>query len=83
LLLLHYKYLNLERVQKRHELYATRSRDGDIANCWGFHYFWTREQLAADWRSLEAKLIDVADPAIDHHTAHLEPRWWADLPRAS
>jgi hypothetical protein len=82
LLLLHYKYLDLQRTQARHEQCATRSRATDIANGWGHRYLWSKEQLEADWRQFEANLIDVADPSIDHHGSHSEPRWWAPYPRA-
>lgn len=81
LLLLHYKYLGLDRTQARHELSGTRSRERDIANNWGHKYFWTKEQLVDDWTRFQAAAIDVLDPSIDHHRVHQERRWWADLPR--
>lgn len=81
LLLLHYKYMDFERTQRRHEQFGPRSRALDIANGWGKKYFWSREQLAESWSGFERAAIDIADPAIDHHRFHSEPRWWRDLPR--
>ncbi|MBT9291725.1 glycosyltransferase family 2 protein [Prosthecodimorpha staleyi] len=83
LLLLHYKYLDFERTQRRHEQSGTRSRELDIAKGWGKKYFWSREQLAEDWNAFERATIDIADSTIDHHRFHRARRWWRDLPRVA
>ncbi|MBV8746412.1 MAG: glycosyltransferase family 2 protein [Xanthobacteraceae bacterium] len=81
LLLLHYKYLDLDRTHRRHESLGVRSRENDIANGFGHKYFWSKDQLAEEWHRFEAQLVDISDPSIDHHSSHQGPRWWACLPR--
>ena len=76
LLLLHYKYLGFDRIHQRHQLYATRSREDDVANRWGYQYFWSRDELQTEWREIASRLIDISDPTINHAQFHPAPRWW-------
>ena len=58
-LLLHYKYLDFERLYARHTKCAARSRAVDVQRGYGFEYFWSRDQLWDDWNSVKSNLVDV------------------------
>ncbi len=81
LLLLHYKFLGVERTLRRHEEYHTRLRSKDIIMGWAEHYSWSSEQLAERWSELESQLIDINQ---DRQTAIRgdEGRWWNIYERA-
>jgi glycosyltransferase involved in cell wall biosynthesis len=81
LLLLHYKFLDFERLVARHRNYAARSLSGDIERGWGVHYDHPRELQAYMWREVEDRLVEVLDPAPDHEALHPKNRWWNGLPR--
>lgn len=75
LLLLHYKYLDFERVWRRHQLGGPRMTPVDkqrgLAHRWRF----SREELSADWAHFQRRAIDVfQDP--EPWRRHAEPRWW-------
>ena len=83
LLLLHYKYLDFDRVQARHEASAPRSRSIDLERRFGHKYFWSAAQLRDDWERVRAGCVDVASADLDPHASHPERRWWAKYPRAA
>jgi hypothetical protein len=83
MLLLHYKYLDFERLLERHQACAPRSRAVDRERHFGHKYFWERERLKADWDEVAARLVDVAAPGYDAHSRHTEPRWWTGLSPAA
>ena len=76
LLLLHYKYLNLERTYKRHEECAPRLQQTDIENDWCHRWRWSRDQLETDWKNFERELVDVSRPDLAPWQSHPAPRWW-------
>lgn len=75
LLLLHYKYLELKAVSRRHAAEQARRRKLDLEHDWGHRYAFDKAQLAADFASFEARAIDIADMPVPHDQHH-EPRWW-------
>jgi hypothetical protein len=77
LLLLHYKYLDFERLVQRHALQQTGLGSHDIANCWGFQYGWEREQLRQMWNQFAQQAIDLSQPNFDS-TNHSTSRWWRE-----
>ena len=81
LLLLHYKYLGFERTHERHEQYAARLRQADIAVGYAHKWRWSREQLRKDWLQFEAALVDISAPALSPWLTHKERRWWERYPR--
>ena len=76
LLLLHYKYLGLERTQRRHEECAPRLRKMELENGWCHRWRWSREQLQEDWKKFERELVDVSQPNLRPWQSHPAPRWW-------
>jgi hypothetical protein len=80
LLLLHYKYLGFERTHQRHEQYAARLREADVAGGFGHKWLWSKDQLRADWQQFEAALVDISAD-VSPWLSHEEPRWWEGYPR--
>jgi Glycosyl transferase family 2 len=83
LLLLHYKYLDVERLQARHEQYRTRLRTRDFANEWGHQYSWSLDDLRRDWDEKKSRLVDVSRVDLEPWTSHTGPRWWASYRKSS
>jgi hypothetical protein len=81
LLLLHYHYLDFERVRKRHAQVLTRQRKTDFAMRWGFHYSWSSEQLRETWNLIASRLVDISQPNLRPWETHKGPRWWRDRRR--
>jgi Glycosyl transferase family 2 len=59
LLLLHYKYINLERTHDRHVQLRNRLGPADISNRWGHKYSWSADQLLEDWKDVSERSIEV------------------------
>jgi glycosyltransferase involved in cell wall biosynthesis len=59
MLLLHYKYLDFEKLYERHTMAARRSRPLDIERRYGHEYFWSRDQLHEEWKLVKDRLVDV------------------------
>jgi hypothetical protein len=76
LLLLHYRYLEFERVRKRYAQLLTRQRRTDFAMGWGFHYSWSSEQLRETWKLIGSRLVDISQPDLRPWETHEGPRWW-------
>ncbi len=76
LLLLHFKYLDFERVMRRHEGSAARLTQTDVVNGMGHRWGFTREQLQADWADFETRLTDVSRHDLEPWRTHTAPRWW-------
>ncbi len=76
LLLLHYKYLDLERTQRRHEECASRLRKMELENGWCYRWLLSREELQDDWKKFERELVDVSQPDLKPWRSHSAPRWW-------
>jgi len=77
LLLLHYRYLDFERLRKRHtQVFTTRQRKTDIAMGFGFHYSWSSEHLREVWNLIASRLVDISQPDLRPWETHEGPRWW-------
>jgi hypothetical protein len=79
LLGLHYKFISLERTFKRHATLNEKLGSVDKANRWGFHFAWTKDELADRWRHVEQLAVeDVFSPHYNPHRQHSEltERWW-------
>lgn len=83
LLLLHYHYLDFERVRKRYAQFLTRQRKTDIAMGWGGQYSWSSEQLRNTWDAIASRLVDISRPNLRPWETHEGPRWWRDRHRGS
>src|SRR5207247_7814659 len=60
LLLLHYRYLDFERVRKRYaQILTTRTGKTDIARGWGFQYSWSSEHIGEAWNLIARRLAGV------------------------
>lgn len=79
LLLLHYKYLGFEHTQSRHEQYAVRLREMDVARNWGHKWRWNREELRNDWDQFAARLVDTSTLYPDACESHSASRWWREM----
>jgi hypothetical protein len=82
LLLLHYRYLGLERLYLRQRQALSRQRAKDLAFKWGFHYSWSKEQLLEDWNEVAAQLVDTSNLDLRPWQTHAGPRWWDEMKRA-
>jgi Glycosyl transferase family 2 len=77
LLLLHYRYLDFERVRKRYaQVLSTRTGKTDIAMGWGVQYLWSSEQLREAWDLMTSRLVDISQPDLRPWETHEGPRWW-------
>ena len=76
LLLLHYRYLDFERVRTRYAQILTRQRKTDFAMGWGFHYSWSSAQLREVWNLIATRLVDISQPDLRPWETHEGPRWW-------
>jgi hypothetical protein len=74
LLLLHYKFLDAERLLERQAMLRTRLGSTDVARGWGHH--WDGELARAEWERFAAAAIDVSAPGLDAHHTHPGRRWW-------
>lgn len=81
LLLLHYKYLDFENTQRRHEQYGARLRELDVTNNWGHRWRWSREELRRDWDQFATRLVDVSTLYPNACRSHGTSRWWRDPER--
>jgi hypothetical protein len=75
-ILLHYRYLDFERVRKRYQLLATRHFKADIAMGWGSQYSWSSEQLREAWNFIASRLVDISLPDLTPWETHEGLRWW-------
>lgn len=77
LLILHYKYLSLEWLSRRHmELEAKLGRK-DKENEWGMEYAWTMERLRQEWARFESKAVEnVMEQHERNGSPEGEKPWW-------
>ena len=75
-MLLHYRYLDFERVRKRYQVLATRHFKADIAMGWGSQYSWSSEQLREAWNFIASRLVDISLPDLTPWETHEGLRWW-------
>lgn len=76
LLLLHYKYIGLQRTHARHQLLRTGLREGDARNGWAHKYRWSFAQLQDDWKEVAAQAVDTRSVRSDPGAHYPLPRWW-------
>ena len=76
-LLLHYRYLDFERLRKRYQLLATRHFKADMAMGWGSQYSWSSEQLREAWNLIASRLVDISRPDLRPWETHEGSRWWS------
>jgi glycosyltransferase involved in cell wall biosynthesis len=82
-LLLHYKYLDIERTHLRHKELLTGLGFIDLRNKWGHKYAWSLDELKNDWRKVLAEAIDFSE-FLGNRAAHYPlERWWKNFPRAA
>jgi hypothetical protein len=75
-LLLHYRYLDFERVRKRYQVLSTRHFKADNAMGWGSQYSWSSEQLREAWNLIASRLVDISLSDLRPWETHEGPRWW-------
>ena len=74
LLLLHYKFLGLERTYARHQQQRSGLRAKDLENSWGYQYTWSEDEFRHAWHEFARNVIDVrSDAAVANYPI---PRWW-------
>jgi hypothetical protein len=76
LLLLHYKYIDFERVAERHRQAATRLNDLDRASGYGHRWRFTRQELQSDWDAFARQAVDISAEDLEPWRTHTAPRWW-------
>ena len=75
LLILHYKYIGFDYVQRRHALLSTGLGATDRKHMWGFQFDFADIELSDKIADLEHRAVDIAglaEPGQNHPTA----RWW-------
>ena len=75
-MLWHYKHLGFQRNAEREAAQAQRLGTADIANGFGQHYLWPREQLKAFWDEMEREGSDLAADGFEPDRACARPLWW-------
>jgi len=81
LLLLHYKYLNLIRTHKRHQVLKDRLGSTDLQNGWGHKYLWSLNQLQEDWRDTLERAVDIRDFLGPRAANYPLRKWWKNIGR--
>jgi hypothetical protein len=76
LLLLHYKSLGLDYLNRRNAMMETTRRARDIAQNWSHHYRTSEAQVAAHIAALQAAAVDVIGLGEEAWRKHKEGRWW-------
>ena len=75
-MLWHYKHLGFQRNAEREAAQALRLGAADIANGFGQHYLWPKEQLRAFWDEMEREGRDLAADGFEPDRACARPLWW-------
>jgi hypothetical protein len=75
LLLLHYKYLGLERTYARHRALRLGLGTKDVANGWGHKYGWSEAEFREDWDYFARRTM--TDVRLFTGQDYPLPRWWA------
>lgn len=83
LLLLHYKYINRERLKQRHNHYAARLGTKDLAMGFGAHYLSSQEDLLKVWDRIAGESVDISEASLCAWVTHKGPRWWEKYPRVA
>jgi len=78
---LHYKHMGRSRVVDRHAALKAGLGSLDRRRGWGFHYDWSKAELAELWEDLEQRGVDVAEPGFEPWGHHLARRWWREPPK--
>jgi hypothetical protein len=76
LLLLHYKYMDFERLCRREALLLAGLGSDDLPAGYATHYSWTRDRLRAEWDKTLGEAMDIASPDLRAWDTHPVPRWW-------
>lgn len=77
--LLHYKYLGLDRTFRRQQQLRAGLGPRDVTRKWGIEYFWSQAELGRDWKSVATDAVDVRH--VRAKTYPIQP-WWTHWPRA-
>lgn len=75
---LHFKYLDLVRLEKRQRELATGLGPTDVKKRWGFQYFFTSEEIQKDFERFYDSRVSVFSEGYLPQHDHAEPRWWKD-----
>ena len=75
---LHFKYLDLVRLEKRQKELATGLGPTDIKQRWGFQYFFSSEEIQKDFERIYESRVSVFSAEHLPQRDHAEPRWWED-----
>jgi Glycosyl transferase family 2 len=83
LMLLHYKFMDFERLVRRHHAQSLGIGSKDKENGWG-PYFWSVEQTRLEWDHFASKAIDIGGVTFNPsaHDNHEPPIWWNGSSRA-
>jgi Glycosyl transferase family 2/Methyltransferase domain len=77
ILLLHYKYLNIDATLARHRQLVRGLGPVDRKNRWGHKYSWSFAELAEDWSKVAAVAVDVGRFLSDTPPPYPIEPWWA------
>lgn len=77
---LHYKYLGIDYVRRRHAMLRSGLGEVDRQSGFGHRYLYTDRETLADIAYFEARSFELMSPDIDLSDLHAEPRWWRARP---
>lgn len=73
---LHYKYLDFDRLVRRHKTLASGLGQEDKARGFGHRYHFDESELRSDWNAFQTQAVDIAEPGFDAPLRHEDTRWW-------
>lgn len=76
LLLLHYKSLGMDYLQRRQTMLAAGLGARDTRSGWGVQYSQPESEKLRRFNNFQRRAINVTDPGRDHHGLHEADRWW-------
>jgi glycosyltransferase involved in cell wall biosynthesis len=74
MLLLHYKYLGIERTHARNQELRVWLGSTDLDNDFGHKYVWSLEELKRDWTATAKYAVDLA--RVEDFSRYPLERWW-------
>lgn len=75
---LHFKYLDFDRLARRHDVLATGLGSTDREKGFGHRYHFDEAQLRSDWNAFQTQAVDISAPGFDALTHHQNLTWWRD-----
>ncbi len=73
---LHFKYLDFNRLARRHKVLAGGLGTLDNTRGFGHRYHFGEEQLRKDWRAFQSQAVGITKPGFQAASHHENQTWW-------